>query len=71
MILPPNSEISHHHKVTNIMMSTTSLSLEANQKSEFRLSLTLSLNIYNGIGPRYIPDILFVVKLIWLRCEKQ
>ena len=26
MILPPTSEISHHHKVTNITMSTTSLS---------------------------------------------
>ena len=27
MILPPTSEISHHHKVTNITMSPTSLSL--------------------------------------------
>ena len=26
MILPPTSEISHHHKVTNITMSPTSLS---------------------------------------------
>ena len=26
MILPPSSEISHHHKVTNITMSPTSLS---------------------------------------------
>ena len=26
MILPPTSEISHHHKVTNIMMTSTSLS---------------------------------------------
>ena len=27
MILPPTSEISHHHKVTNITMSPLSLSL--------------------------------------------
>ena len=26
MILPPKSQISHHHKVTNITMSLTSLS---------------------------------------------
>ena len=26
MIMPPTSQISHHHKVTNITMSPTSLS---------------------------------------------
>ena len=42
MILPPTSEISHHHKATNITMSTTSLSPRRN------LALRLQNRLYKN-----------------------
>ena len=38
MILPPTSQISHHHKVTNVAMSPTSLSpIFLTQQNDFTL----------------------------------
>ena len=44
MILPPTSEISHHHKVTNITMSPTSLSPFEQVKTR-HLSLADTFNL--------------------------
>jgi len=47
MILPPTSEISHHHKVTNITMSPTSLSpslLDRTNKSWFGIGHELDMH---------------------------
>ena len=50
MILPPTSEISHHHKVTNITMSPTSLSPVVSDtfNSNDRFLLKLEENFKKG-----------------------
>ena len=44
MILPPTSEISHHHKVTNITMSPTSLSPFCYIDSSLRVGVSTKSN---------------------------
>ena len=43
MILPPTSQIGHHHIVTNITMSSTSLSPNGVEILDLKLSRRLSM----------------------------
>ena len=60
MILPPTSEISHHHKVTNITMSSTSLSpFLAEDIRSWREIYGDQLKIYGYLGKIYGPELKF------------
>ena len=45
MLLPPTSQISHHHKVTNLSMSPTSLLVTVCHPTGLFLNCFLKLNL--------------------------
>ena len=62
MILPPTSEISHHHKVTNITMSPTSLSPKQTGVFKIRTSLGKTSDF---LGQKFLST-LHMGHMIWV-----